>query len=70
MYLEQFLELGTKTIDDVLTLEEEYHQTLLDLEMIRAEITSEQIGCLADEGRVRAFLGIEDTVAYGLALRL
>lgn len=69
LYLQQFTELGTKTIDDVLTVEEEYHQALLERETTRAEIIREEINCLMAEGRVRQFLGIADATAFGLALR-
>ncbi|MFN3663738.1 TolC family protein [Yoonia sp.] len=69
LYLRQFVELGTKSIDDVMTVEEEYHQTRLDLETSRVEVVKEQVNCLAAEGRLRHFLGIEDATAFGLALR-
>ena len=68
LYLQQFLELGTKTIDDVLDAEEEYHQTLLDLEVSRLDMAVGQIDCLVAEGRLRQVLGIETALLHGLAL--
>ncbi|MEM5500453.1 TolC family protein [Ahrensia kielensis] len=69
LYLNQFLELGTKTIDDVLDAEEEYHQNLLDIELTRKELAIEKINCLAAEGRTRRFLGVENSFLHGLALK-
>lgn len=69
LYFQQFVELGTMTLDDVLTAEEEYHQTLLDLELADQDMTLAQIDCLLAEGNLRRFIGVEDTLLHGLALR-
>ena len=68
IYLQQFIELGTKTIDDILDVEEDYHQTLLDIEITQLELAVEQINCLASQGLSRRFLGVEDKLLHGLIL--
>ncbi|WP_274353693.1 TolC family protein [Roseinatronobacter alkalisoli] len=69
LYLQQFLELDTKSIDDVLSVEEEYHQTLLDTELARLDIRMSAINCMSVRGQLRRFVGIEDKLLFGLALR-
>ena len=68
IYLQQFIELGTKTIDDILDVEEDYHQNLLDIEITQLELAVEQINCLASQGLSRRFLGVEDKLLHGLIL--
>lgn len=68
LYRQQFVELGTRTLDDVFDAEEEYHQNLLDVQLALQDAALEQVSCLAAQGLLRRFVGIENTLLHGLAL--
>ncbi len=68
LYRRQFVELGSRTIEDVLDMEDEYYRSLRDLAGTRMNLQVAQIECIKSTGRLRARLGLDGKFLHGLAL--
>ncbi|WP_165802930.1 TolC family protein [Pelagivirga sediminicola] len=68
LYRRQFVELGNRTIEDVLDIEDEYFRSLRDLAETRINLAVRQVDCVKSSGRLRARLGLDGKFLHGLAL--
>lgn len=68
LYRRQFLDLGSRSLRELLDIEEEFFQIRLDMIGNRADIEVARLGCLRAAGEVRSHFGLEGKTLYGLAL--
>jgi adhesin transport system outer membrane protein len=68
LYQLQYLQMGTKTLVDLLNAEQELHQVRFDLVNREHDLRRLQVECLVNSGSARAAFGLEGTVVKGAIL--
>src|SRR5690606_35507441 len=68
LYSLQYLELGTRTLVDLLNAEQELSQIRFDMVNSKYDLLRLGVDCLYATGRLRAVLGLEGMVVDGVAL--
>jgi adhesin transport system outer membrane protein len=68
LYQLQYLQMGTKTLVDLLNAEQELHQVRFDLVNREHDLRRLQVECLVNSGTARAAFGLEGTVVKGAIL--
>lgn len=60
LYRKQYLDLGTRSLIDLLNSEQEYHQAQVDVEMNKANIVQVQLDCAFYQGKLRQYLDVKE----------
>jgi adhesin transport system outer membrane protein len=68
LYQSQYLQLGSRSLNDLLDAEEEYYQVRQDIALSRTDHAIAQIECLKASGAVLSAFGLTDRVLFGLIL--
>ena len=68
LYRAQYLELGTKTLVDLLNAEQELHQVRFDRVNTQYDLRRLQINCAVNSGSVREAFGLSGTSINGVTL--
>ncbi|WP_158259410.1 TolC family protein [Hasllibacter halocynthiae] len=68
IYRDQYLELGTRRIAELLDNEEAFYDRQAQLVELRSELAADLLGCAASEDRLRSVVGVEGTTLYDLPL--
>ncbi|AKM07737.1 TolC family protein [Pelagerythrobacter marensis] len=68
LYRLQYLQMGTKTLVDLLNAEQELHQVRFDRANTQHDLRRLQIDCLVTSGAARAAFGLAGTVVGGATL--
>lgn len=58
LYKQQYLELGTRTLLDLLNSEQEYHRAKVDVVNNKFDIVQTQLNCAYDQGKLAEYLGV------------
>ena len=58
LYKQQYLELGTRTLLDLLNSEQEYHRAQVDVVNNKFDIVQTQLNCAYDQGKLAEYLGV------------
>lgn len=66
LYQEQYLELGTRSLLDLLNAEQEYHQANLEKTNNEHDMRRMQVDCLYNAGQIRNALDLNGTVIAGV----
>jgi len=69
LYRQQYLDLGTRTLLDLLNAEQEYHQARFDHAHNQHDLYRLQVACLYGAGRLRDAFALADGTIAGLELR-
>lgn len=69
LYGQQYLQLGTRPLLDLLNAEQEIHQSRFDLENTLADSRRLQIDCLYNTGTVRSVYRIDNSVVQGVRIQ-
>jgi len=68
LYRRQYLDMGTRTLVDLLNAEQELHQARFDLVNTRHDIRRLQVDCLFNSGAEREAFGLSGTMVRGVEL--
>lgn len=68
LYRRQYLEMGTRTLVDLLNAEQELHQVRFDLVNTRHDLRRLQVDCLFNSGAERRAFGLSGMVIRGVTL--
>lgn len=68
LYREQYLQLGTRSLLDLLNAEQEYHQASFEKTNNEHDMRRMQIDCLYNSGRLREVLDLNDTAVAGVEI--
>lgn len=60
LYKKQYLELGTRSLLDLLNSEQEFHQAQVEVESNKSEIIQAQLECAFYQGKLRRYFNISD----------
>lgn len=69
LYRQQYVELGTRTLLDLLNAEQELHQARFDTANTVHDLRRLRVDCLFNAGLSRAAFGLEGTVIRGVTLQ-
>ena len=68
MYGQQYLELGTRPLLDLLNAEQEIHQSRFDLANTEADLRRLQVDCLYSTGALRSAYRIDQSTIQGVEI--
>jgi outer membrane protein, adhesin transport system len=68
LYRLQYLQMGTRTLVDLLNAEQEFHQVRFDAANVEHDLRRIQIDCLYQSGRLRDAFGLTGTAVRGVTL--
>ena len=68
LYGQQYLDLGTRPLLDLLNAEQEIHQSRFELAGTQADLRRLQIDCLYNSGGFRRAFGLEDRLVQGVRI--
>lgn len=68
LYRLQYLQMGTKTLVDLLNAEQELHQVRFDRANTRHDLRRLRIDCLVSSGNAREAFGLSGTAIGGTVL--
>jgi outer membrane protein, adhesin transport system len=69
LYRQQYLELGTRPLLDLLNAEQEIHQARMDRENTAADLRRLKIDCLYNTGGLRAAFHLDNSTLQGVEIR-
>lgn len=69
LYRQQYLELGTRPLLDLLNAEQEIHQARMDRENTAADLRRLNIDCLYNTGGLRAAFQLDNSTIQGVEIR-
>lgn len=58
LYRKQYLDLGTRSLVDLLNSEQEYHRAQVDVENNKSDIVRTQLDCAFYQGKLREYFNI------------
>ncbi|WP_273729214.1 TolC family outer membrane protein [Brucella gallinifaecis] len=70
LYRQQYVELGTRTLLDLLNAEQELHQAAFDAANSTHDLRKLGVDCMFNSGRSRELFALEDMKVRGMELRL
>jgi len=70
LYRQQYVELGTRTLLDLLNAEQELHQAGFDMANATHDLRRLGVECMFNSGRSRELLALDGTTIRGMELRL
>ncbi len=68
LYRKQYLDLGTRTLLDLLNADQEFHAARFDAVNIRYDLQKLNVECAFDTGRLRRYLSLEGEQLHGVRL--
>ncbi|MDX3774417.1 TolC family protein [Chromatiaceae bacterium AAb-1] len=68
LYRQQYLELGTRPLLDLLNAEQEIHQALMDYQHTVSDLRQLQLSCFYHSGILRRVFALENTTIQGIEL--